>query len=240
MKTLITGFHSDLAQALIQRRRGFGDTVVATSTKPEGASTAECRVVGFDLGAVDGPHRELDQVLDGGIDLLILNAAGRVGELKPLHEVPYDELRQYMRVNIEGNLWLIQRVLPAMKSAGFGRILFISSVSAGSGTSGYGMYCCAKAALEGLIFNLSVDYGEFGIYSNVLRPGILATSRTQDFWSRPGYQKIVSRTIPAGKIGTCEQVAEATDPLLSKTSYINGAVLEVSGGLPRVRSRGMT
>lgn len=240
MKTLITGFNSDLAQAFIHRRITLGDTVVATSTKPEGLSTPRCSVVEFDLRQPEGPHPELDLVLSAGVDCLILNAAGRVGELQPLHEVPYRELSEYVRANVEGNLWLIQKVLPSMIEKQFGRILFISSVSAISGTSGYGMYCCTKAALEGLIYNLAVDYGEYGIYANTLRPGIIATSRTESYWSRPGYQKIVSRTIPAARIGTCEEVAAASDPLLAKVSYINGAVLEVTGGLPRIRSRGVT
>lgn len=240
MKTLITGFHSDIAQALLDRRVKLGDDVFMTTSNMKPDEKSKAQVFAFDLAQPQNADVALKKLLADGIDALILNAAGRIPEPAPLHEQPFNSAQEYLRTNIEGNLWLIQQTLPSMIKKGFGRILFISSINAVAGTSNYGVYNTAKAALEGLIFNLSVDYGSYGIFSNVIRPGIIATSRTERYWSRPGYQKIASKLIPAGKLGTAEQVAEATDALLSPTSYINGAVLDVGGGLPRFKSKDVT
>ncbi len=237
MRTLITGFGSDLSQALSRRRRQLGDEVILTSSRG-GLETEEGVVVPFDLKDPQSNSQALLAHIEQGFDCLILVAASKVGELRLFHEWSFEETKEFLRTNIEGNAWLLQRVLPQMMQRKFGRILFMSSLSAATGTSNYGVYCAAKAAMEGLIFNLAVDYAEYGIFSNVLRPGILATSRTEEFWSRPGYQRVVSKVIPAGQVGTVEQVAEASDVLLSETSYINGAILDVAGGLPRIKQRG--
>ena len=62
-----------------------------------------------------------------------------------------------------GNVWLLRRVLPSMVEARWGRIVFISSVSTVNGTGRYGAYVLCKSALEGLVRNLAVDYGEFNV-----------------------------------------------------------------------------
>jgi NAD(P)-dependent dehydrogenase (short-subunit alcohol dehydrogenase family) len=92
----------------------------------------------------------------------------------------------------------------------------------------------AKSALEGLMRNLAVDYGRYGITANTIRPGIIRTERTAKVMSNPKYEIRVGRMIPSGVVGEPDQVAEVVELLLSKTSYINGQALNVGGGLPLV------
>ena len=86
---------------------------------------------------------------------------------------------------------------------------------------------------------MAVDYSANNILSNIVRVGLIKTSRTEQFWKRPAYQEKMAQINPQGMMGEAAQVAEAMDPLLSKTSFMTGSVVTVSGGLPLMRSEGI-
>jgi 3-oxoacyl-[acyl-carrier protein] reductase len=146
-----------------------------------------------------------------------------------------DEIQSVLSQDVVGNLRLLQAVLPGMIERRFGRLVLISSMTVPMGSGRYGLYSLSKGALESLFLNLAVDYGSYNILSNIVRPGTIRTQRTKRFWSREKYVEKVNAFIPQGAMGTPAQVAEALDPLLSATSYMNGSVVAVSGGLPLVR-----
>lgn len=248
MKILITGGSSDIAKAIAKRRLGQGDNIVITSSSPSSLEhtlaeyakenmTVEGLVYNF--ANPEASEQDLETLLQLPIDAVILNAFTRVTALRKLHALPYATIRDYLDQNLHGNIWLLHQLLPSLLANQFGRIILISSLSATAGTSRYPAYCTAKAALEGLIYNLAVDYSAKNILSNIVRVGLIKTSRTEQFWSKQDYQDKVSKIIPQGTMGEPHQVAEALDPLLSKTSFITGSVLTVSGGLPLMSSTGL-
>jgi 3-oxoacyl-[acyl-carrier protein] reductase len=248
MKILITGGSSEIALAFAKRRASQGDEIfLTTSDRKNTAALIEsyksegvaAKVFAYDLSNPSDFKEELAAIQAEGLHALVLNAFQRTPKLVHFHELPDSTLREYIDANIHGNLELIRSVLPGMVERKFGRLVFISSGSVTNGTSRYGAYCLAKAALEGLFLNLAVDYGEFGILSNIIRPGIIATERNQRFWKRSHYVDRMNALIPQMSIGSPDQVAEALDPLLSATSYMNGSVVTVSGGLPLMRSAGL-
>lgn len=248
MNLLITGGSSDLAQAIAKRRITLGDTIIITASSKENLEKTleiykqqQMNVRGFvyDFSQPESCEQELATLLQEPLDGLILNAFTRVTQLRKLHALPYNAVRTYLDQNINGNIWLIHRLLPSMLSNKFGRLILISSLSSIVGTSRYPAYCTAKAALEGLFYNLAVDYSNKNILSNTLRVGLIKTSRTEHFWKNPVYEEKVNKIIPQGMMGMPDQVAEATDPLLSKTSFMTGSVVTVSGGLPLMSSEGL-
>lgn len=248
MNLLITGGSSDITKAIAQRRMQTGDKIIITSSSSDSLNQTleeykqqQMPVQGFVYTFSDPQscEKDLEALLQEPLDGLILNAFERVDSLRKFHEYSYNELRSYMDNNLHGTAWLIHRLLPQMLSQQFGRLILISSVSAVSGTSRYSAYCTVKAALEGLFLNLAVEYSHQHVLSNILRLGLIKTSRTQEFWNNPLYQKKMGRIIPQGALGEPEQVAEALDPLLSKTSYLSGSIMTVSGGLPLIRSEGL-
>lgn len=248
MNLLITGGSSDLAQAIAKRRLQLGDKIIITSSNEERLQHTlahykqqEMDVTGFvyDFANPEACVSELDKIVQEPIDGLILNAFTRVTQLRKLHALPFNAMRHYLDCNINGNLWLIHRLLPCMLSNKFGRLVLISSLSANAGTSRYPAYCTAKAALEGLFFNLAVDYSAKNILSNIVRVGLIKTSRTEHFWKNPQYEEKVNSIIPQGSMGEPAQVAEAIDPLLSPTSFMTGSTITVSGGLPLMSSEGL-
>lgn len=249
MRILITGGSSDIALASAKRRLAMGDEVIITcSTKQSLKKTLtkyneqQLHVDGI-IYSFEQPNldEEAKQTLNKKtIDAIILNAFSRMPTYKRIHEIPIELINQYITQNINGTIWLVHQLLPPMIAQNFGRIVFISSLSAQNGTSLYGIYCTAKAALEGFILNLAVDYGIDNILANIVRAGLFKTSRTKIFWQKASYQEKMASFIPLGKMGEPEQLAESLDPLLSLSSYITGSIMTVSGGLPFIGPKGLT
>jgi 3-oxoacyl-[acyl-carrier protein] reductase len=248
MKVLITGGSSDIAVAIAKRRLELGDHIIITCSNEESLNQTlaqykklSMEVRGFIYNFADPAACEHDLVslLQEPVDAVVLNAFARITHLRKLHAIPYKTVQNYIDTNLHGNIWLIHRLLPNLLANKFGRLVLISSLSSVTGTSRYGAYCATKAALEGLFLNLAVDYSANNILSNILRVGLIKTLRTEQFWKNPVYQEKMAKIIPQGTMGEPDQVAEAMDPLLSKTSFMTGSVVTVSGGLPLMRSEGL-
>lgn len=248
MNILITGGSSDIAQAIAQRRDKLGDKIIITCSNDTSLNQTlaiyhqqNIAVKGFVYNFSDPQacENDLESILQEPLDGIILNAFTRVTQLRKLHALPYHAVHGYLDSNLNGNIWLIHRLLPSFLKNKFGRLILISSLSAITGTSRYPAYCAAKAALEGLFLNLAVDYSANNILSNIVRIGLIKTSRTEQFWKNPTYQEKVTQIIPQGTMGKPNQVAEAIDPLLSETSFMTGSIMTVSGGLPLMRSEGL-
>lgn len=243
MKILITGGSSEIGQAVLRSRLAKGDEVFLTGSSDEsvrelGTRHPGARAIRFDLSTPEQGSDELRDLLRDGVDGIVLNAAPPTKTLRRLHELELSEVGQALDTQILGNVWILQQALPSMMDRKFGRVVFISSLAA-QGASRYPAYCAAKAGFEGLMANLALDYGEYNMTFNSVRPGFIATKRTERFWSRMTYMKRLFATIPLGKIGEPDQVAEVVDPCLSPRCYMNGAILPVTGGLPSIRVEGL-
>jgi 3-oxoacyl-[acyl-carrier protein] reductase len=248
MRILITGGNSWIALALAADRIARGDEVSLTASSEASldALLAACRDRGltascfiFDLGRPDRRSAELDEHL-AGIGGLVLNAATPVSRRDLFHKVPQSEVDASIDADIRGNLFVLRKALPIMLERRFGRIVFVSSVSVVMGTSRYGAYCLTKSALEGLMLNLAVDYGDRNVLSNTVRLGMFRTRRTGEYWSREKYTARAASLIPQGTLGDPGALPEAIHPLLSPTQYMNGCVVTVSGGLPLMKASSLS
>lgn len=247
MRILITGGSSEIGQAIVKRRLEGGDQVFITTSSQESLDKTKQEFADqglsidgfvFDLNEPSKCSSELQKVLASGLDALILNAATRQPKLRLFHEMKEEDFSSFFSANTLGQIWLLRAVLPKMLEQKSGRLILISSLIAQSGSSRYSAYAAAKGAMESLFLNLAVDYGSEGVLSSIIRPGIIATSRNRRYMKIPGYVEKLSSMIPQGKIGQPQQIAEALDPFLSANSYLNGSILEVSGGFPKFRSDG--
>jgi 3-oxoacyl-[acyl-carrier protein] reductase len=248
MRVLVTGGSSEISKAIVARRLEKGDEVLITASSEKSLESTLAHYADsshgysvkgfvFDLADPESQAEAVDRAVGNkGLDAIVLSAFAKQPALKPFVDFKYEEYRDYLRANIEGNAWLVHRFLPGMIERGFGRLVFVSSVSAATGTSRYPAYCTAKSAVEGLFLNLAVDCGEHGVLANIVRPGVIATKRNEKLWRRTGYDKRIAEIVPAGAIGKPEHVAQVVDLALERDSYVNGAILPVSGGLPLLRS----
>ncbi|MFQ5536605.1 MAG: SDR family NAD(P)-dependent oxidoreductase [Gemmatimonadota bacterium] len=172
----------------------------------------------------------------GGMDVLVNNAGGVLGQVgRPLEEVSPEDWRGIVEVNLTAAFWCAQAVAPAMKAAGRGRIVNISS-GAGLGVSltGIQAYASAKAGQIGLTRQLAHELGPFGITVNSVAPGFVrsnpATERQWESYGPEGQQALVNR-IALRRLGTPADIAHAVMFLASDyAGWITGQVLPVDGG----------
>lgn len=112
----------------------------------------------------------------GRIDTLINNGAIFSALAKrPFDQIPLDEWELVMRVNITGTYLSVCSVLPAMKAAGYGRIINISTTAVSVGATNYLHYVTSKSAIIGMTNSMARELGGFGINVNAVRPGAVAT-----------------------------------------------------------------
>ncbi|MBC7912954.1 MAG: SDR family oxidoreductase [Pyrinomonadaceae bacterium] len=192
-----------------------------------------------DFSQPDRLSTEIDNYLkDHSIDILINNtggpAAGQVidAELKEF----VDAFSQHLICN----QILVRAVVPGMKDAGWGRIINIISTSVKAPLKGLGVSNTIRAAVANWAKTLSFELGPFGITVNNVLPSTAMTGRLQSLIKTRAdkeektleqVEKDMIQEIPAGKIGTAEDVAAAIAFLATPAAnYINGINLPVDGG----------
>lgn len=167
----------------------------------------------------------------GRIDILV-NNAGITQPVKTL-EITGADYDRILDVSLRGTLYMSQAVLPAMRAAGSGSIVCISSVSAqrGGGIFGGPHYSAAKAGVLGLAKAMAREFGIDGIRVNSITPGLIETDITKGKLTADKKAEI-AETIPLARLGRADDVAGACVFLASDLSqYCTGITLDVNGGM---------
>ncbi len=233
MRILITGGKSEIGTVIAEHRLSKGDEVVVTSSSGLGSDFLSGRVdvLKFDLGNPQASESDLAAELKKGFDAVILNAASKTPHLAKAHELNFSDTEKFLQDNINGNIWLLNQIIPHFMDKKFGRIVFMSSMNTQFPIPGYSIYASAKSALETYMKYISVEYGEFNITANSIRLGVIQTQRNKAFWSRPSIREMLTAKTSLKRLGKPEELVPVVDALLEKNSYIQGTVIEVSGGL---------
>jgi 3-oxoacyl-[acyl-carrier protein] reductase len=169
--------------------------------------------------------------------LILVSAAGGVlGQVgRPVEEVPEDDWRAIFAANVDSAFFLAQALAPAMKAAGWGRIVTISS-GAGLRASLTGIqgYAASKHALVGLTRQLAVELGPHGVTVNSVAPGlVLSNPATRAQWDRygPDGQAAILSRIATRRLGRPEDIAAAVSFLCSDDAgWITGQIVSIDGG----------
>ncbi len=163
------------------------------------------------------------------IDVLVNNAGLFNGS--PLHEISDSQWDEIMDINIRSVFQLTRRVLPAMLSQKYGSIIHISSILGLIAVPQVAAYNVSKGALNQFSRSIAVEYGAFGIRSNSICPGLIATDMTADLMKDADLMKEWSKEYPIGRFGKPEDVANACLYLASdESSFVTGITLPVDGG----------
>ena len=178
----------------------------------------------------------VERAAGGAIDVLVNNAGGVAGqEPHPLEEVADGDWDRIFAVNVGAAFALSRAAAPAMKQAGRGRIVNISS---GAGLqpslTGIQAYCSAKHAVVGLTRQLAHELGPHGITVNSVAPGFVRTNAaTEKQWAGYGAdgQKALVERIAMKHLGTAQDIANAVLFFASDLAgFVNGQILQVDGG----------
>jgi 2-hydroxycyclohexanecarboxyl-CoA dehydrogenase len=172
-------------------------------------------------------------VLDGALPPVgaLVNNAGITSPI-PFLQVTGEEWDRIFAVNVRGAYNITRRVAPGMAERGFGRIVFLSSVSAerGGGVFGGVAYSAAKAAELGFARALARELGPTGVTVNAVAPGLIDTDITGGALEGERKAQLVA-TIPVGRTGNVHDVADLITFLCrEETGYITGATYDVNGG----------
>lgn len=165
----------------------------------------------------------------GGLDVLV-NAAGVLTPNKPAEELPLEDFRRNVEVNVLGVVNTCQAFLPLLAKRR-GSIVNVASQAALVSLPQQGAYTAAKAALAGLTRSLAIDWAERGVRVNAVAPGFTRTPMTAAFFENEGFTRAATRRIPLGRILEPSEIAGAIVFLASPlASAITGVVLPVDGG----------
>jgi 3-oxoacyl-[acyl-carrier protein] reductase len=235
---LVTGASGAIGRACALALAGEGARIVvaygsdeqrATETADQvKAAGAEAVLAQADL-AQPGAARELVAAAgDGGVDILVNNAGmTRDGLLLRMRD---EDFQDVLAVNLVAAFRCTREALRGMLRRRWGRIVSISSVVGLVGNPGQANYAASKAGLIGLTMSVAREVAQRGITANVVAPGYIPSKLT-DAMSEEAKQATLSG-IPAGRLGTAEEVAAAVRFLASEEAgYVTGQVLAVDGGL---------
>ncbi len=207
------------ANAHLERAR----TVVDAIAQAGGSTEATA----FDLTDGAATRAALERLLEAGPIAALVHNAG-IHDDAPLAGMREEQWSRVIDVSLNGFFHVAQPLLLPMSRARFGRIVCISSVAAVIGNRGQVNYAAAKSALHGAAKSLAREMAARGVTVNVVAPGIIEGSMTHELFA----PEQIKQMIPAGRMGTPAEVAQAVAFLCSDgASYINGQVIGVNGGM---------
>ncbi len=240
---LVAGASSGLGLAIAKELAAEGADVAITSRDETRIRAAEREV------ADAGPGRVRSTALDvrdtaaveawvadtaealGGAHIMVANAGGP----KPgmASEFGVEDYREAVELNLLSSIAMTTAVLPHMRDAGWGRLLYVTSVAVKQPIPHLALSNTARAGVLGYAKSLVHDLGDAGITVNVLAPGLTRTARLESMAGDDVEAGIASmaKSVPLGRVGSPEEFAAAATFLASeRASFITGTVLQIDGG----------
>jgi 3-oxoacyl-[acyl-carrier protein] reductase len=176
----------------------------------------------------------------GRVDLLVNNVGGtQPAPFQSLEDYDYDTWWKILDLNLTSHFSFLPAVIPEMVNQRFGRIVAISSLAGVSGApfNWSPPYCAAKSAVIGLIKQVGLEFGPYGVRANVVVPSDVETERMEELGEESAYPETAAQmrerylSEPLGRPGRAEEIAAAVVFLLSEeSSYITAETLNVVGG----------
>lgn len=232
---VITGGSNGIGARTARLAARDGWDVVVGYRSDEAAANAvvtDCRAAGTQAIAarVDvALETEVEEFFRGAEELGpvqgLVNNAGITAPASRFADLTEDRVRRIFDVNVFGAFHCAKAAIRRMKPGG--AIVNVSSRAAALGSPGeYIDYAASKAAVDTMTIGLAKEVAADGIRVNAVRPGLIETRIHE-----PGRLERLAPTVPMGRSGTPDEIAEAVVWLLSDAaSYVTGAILDVSGG----------
>lgn len=237
---IITGGAAGIGKAAAEILARAGANIVIGDYNLEAAqkTAAELKANGANVLAVECnvlKDEHLQHLVDttvkefGGIHILINNAGGGGGGRENPFKISVDDIRYDYEINVLSGWRLCQLCVPHMKEAGYGSIVFITSMSSINKSPNMSGYGGAKAAVNHTVANLAHDFGP-EVRINAVGPGATRTAALESVLTPEIEKKMLANT-PIKRLGTPEDIAGAILYFASPISeWVSGQVLFVNGG----------
>ena len=237
---IVTGGSRGIGKAIALKLAKEGANIVVNYTRSADkaeAVVAELKELGVEALAVQADVSQAEDVknlLDAttksfdSIDILVNNAGITKDNL--LIRMKDEEWDDVLNINLKGAFLTTKLIGKKMMRQKSGKIINVTSVVGIMGNAGQANYAASKAGLIGLTKSSAKEFASRGININAVAPGFIATEMTDALGEDmlDNYKK----TIPLGKLGEAEDIANAVAFLSSEESkYITGQVLVVDGGI---------
>ena len=216
---LITGCSSGIGEATAQRLLAAGMNVYATARRLEDVAELEragCKTLALDVTSEDSMAAAVEAVeaAEGAVGALVNNAG--YSQSGAVETLPMERLRAQFETNVFGLVRLCQLVLPAMRRAGRGRIVNLSSMGGKLTFPGGGAYHGSKYAVEALSDALRFEVAGFGIKVVIVEPGLIVTR--------------FGETAAGSIAGTETPKASAEDPYAEFNATVGSATAAIYDG----------
>ena len=229
------------AEALLFAKEGakvvFGDLLDDEGRQIEvqvGELSGDATYVHLDVTSADDWNAAVQTALDcyGRLDILV-NNAGILGRRTGLEDTTSEQWDAVLKVNAKGAFVGTKAAIPALRDAGGGSIVNISSIAGIiADPTGIPAYQASKGAIRLLTKSIALQYAADNIRCNSVHPGLIVTSMSEDVLADPDRRQEFLGSIPLGRLGTVDDIANGVLFLASdESSYVTGSELVIDGGL---------
>jgi len=165
----------------------------------------------------------------GGLDVFV-HAVG-VNDRRPVLDTPDEVWERIIDVNLKSAVWSAQAAGALMVPAGYGRVVFLSSVSGLLAHAHHAPYAATKGAVNQLCRVMAREWAPHGVTVNAVAPGYTETELTRAYLDRPGVRAGMTGLVPAGRLGTTDDLV---GPILflcsARSAFVTGHVMYADGG----------
>lgn len=227
MTIVITGSSKGIGKYLYDRYSQKGIQVFGTFNTTSHPNTDNNRHK-VDISAYAEVVEWIDKIKAELTEIVLINCAG-INYNSYAHRADIEQWNRVIDVNIKGTFNVIRAILPIMREQNYGRIINFSSVVAKLPTPGISAYSTSKSALIGMTKTLAVENASKGITVNAINQGYANLGMGINNVPKE-YQQKMKATIPSARFCEPEEIFNTVEYLIN-TSYVNGASIDINGGI---------
>ena len=234
-KVLITGATGGIGNSLIEKFNNLGSSIIATGTNEEKLNNLKEKYPNINIEKFKlEEHNKIEKFIDtiytklNGLDILVNNAGITLDNLSI--RLSEENWQKVLDINLTSSFLMCKFAIKKMLKNKFGKIINVTSIVGHTGNVGQANYAASKAGIIAFSKSLALEYAKKNINVNCVSPGFIKTDMTDKI--NEDFKKILISKIPAGSLGTSEDVSNCVAFLASDMAkYINGETIHVNGGM---------